>query len=89
MPHRSAYPKTDIQLSVLPCSSPLFSLDVAIADFYVFGWLKQQFFGRTLDNEQILPETVTEILSELPKDEVKSVFHLKSKLFNLILTASS
>jgi hypothetical protein len=44
---------------------------LAIADFHPFGWLKQRLSGRTLDNEENLPETITEILSELPKHEVK------------------
>jgi hypothetical protein len=53
---------------------PLYSPDMPIAEFYLFGRLKQQFSGRTLECEKNLLETITEILSELPKDEVKSVF---------------
>jgi hypothetical protein len=52
-----------------------------IADFYLFGRLKQQLSGMTLDNEENMLETITEILSELPKREVKSTFvHWKRKM---------
>jgi hypothetical protein len=47
---------------------------LAIADFYLLGWLKQQPSGRTLDSGENVLEVVAEILSELPKDEVKSLF---------------
>jgi hypothetical protein len=46
---------------------------VPIADFYLLGQLKQ-LSGRTSDTEQNVLETVTEILNESPKGEVKSAF---------------
>jgi hypothetical protein len=52
--------------------SPLDSPDLAIADLYSLRWLKQQLAGRTLDNGQNVLETVTDVLSGLPKDEVNS-----------------
>jgi hypothetical protein len=53
---------------------------LAIADFYLFGRLKQQFSGRTLDNEENVLETITKILNEPPQEEVKSVFvHWKER----------
>jgi hypothetical protein len=53
---------------------------LAIADFDVFGRLKQQLSGRTLDSEENVLETITEILSELPKDQMKSAFvHWKER----------
>jgi hypothetical protein len=54
--------------------------DLAFADFYLFGQLKQQLIGRTLDHEQKVLETFTEVLSGPPKDEMKSVFlHWKQR----------
>jgi hypothetical protein len=52
-----------------PCSP-----DQAITHFYLFGRLKQPFSEKTLDSEKNVFETITEILSELPKDELKSAF---------------
>jgi hypothetical protein len=48
------------------------SLDLAIADFYLFRQLKWQLSGRTINSEHNASVMVIEILSELPKDEVKS-----------------
>jgi hypothetical protein len=57
-----------------------YSPNLAIADFYLFGRLKQELFGRALDNEENVFDTITEILSELPKYQVKSVFvHWKER----------
>jgi hypothetical protein len=55
---------------------PPYLPDLAIADFYfyLFGRLKQQLSGRSLDSEENVLETITEILSDLPNDEVKSGF---------------
>jgi hypothetical protein len=39
---------------------------LAIADFDLFDRLKQQLSGRTLDSEENVLKTVTEILSERP-----------------------
>jgi hypothetical protein len=59
---------------------PQDSSTVAIADFYLFVRLKRQLLQSTLDSEENLLETVTEIRSELPNDKVKSSFvHLKEK----------
>jgi hypothetical protein len=53
---------------------------LALADFDLFGWLKQQLSERTLDSEKNLFEMVIEILIDLPKDEMKSTFvHWKEK----------
>jgi hemoglobin-like flavoprotein len=42
--------------------------------------MTQQLSGRTLDNEEDVLETITEVLSESPKDEVKSAFvHWKER----------
>jgi hypothetical protein len=45
-----------------------------IADFYLFGRLKQQLYGRILDSDQNVPETITEIPKELPTDGMKNAF---------------
>jgi hypothetical protein len=79
----SGRPKTDgqpaIRASLFP-TPPQFSPDLAIAGFYLFGRLKRQLSGRILDNEENLLETITETLSELPKDEVQSAFvHWKER----------
>jgi hypothetical protein len=69
----------------LPCMSkdrwPTISAFVfPIGDLYLFGGLKQQLSGRTLDSEEYVLEMSTEILSELPKDEFKSAFvHWKER----------
>jgi hypothetical protein len=55
-------------------SYPPDSSDLAIADLYLFGRLKQQLSRKTLDNEENVLETITEILTEAPKDEVKRAF---------------
>jgi hypothetical protein len=47
---------------------------LAIADFDLFGWLKQQLSERTLDIEQKRLETITDLQEELPEDEVKVCF---------------
>jgi hypothetical protein len=47
---------------------------VAITDFYLFEWMKDQLSGRILDREQNLGEMITEILLLLSKDEVKNAF---------------
>jgi hypothetical protein len=53
---------------------------LAIADFYLFSWLKQQLSGGTLDNESNVLERITEILSELRQNEVKRAFaHWKER----------
>jgi hypothetical protein len=44
---------------------------LAIANFRLCGRLKQQLSGRTLGSEANMLETITEILTELPKDEMK------------------
>jgi hypothetical protein len=44
---------------------------LAITDFFLFGQLKQQLSGRILDSEENVLKTMTEIMSELPKDETK------------------
>jgi hypothetical protein len=60
---------------------PACSPDMGIADFYLFGPSKQQLSGRTMHSEKNVLETVSEILSELPKDEVKNAFeHWKRKM---------
>jgi hypothetical protein len=66
VPHCSAYPKTDGQPSVRP-----YSPDLVIADFYLFGRLKQQLSRKTLESEENVLETITEILGKLRKYEVK------------------
>jgi hypothetical protein len=59
---------------------PRYSPDFATADNYLFGPLKQQLSRKTLDSEQNALETATEILSGLPKDELKNVFlHWKKR----------
>jgi hypothetical protein len=59
---------------------PTYSPGLAIANFYLFGRLKQQLSGRILDSEENVLEMITEILSELPKDKVKRVFvHWKER----------
>jgi hypothetical protein len=69
-----------IGASVFPTTHPLYSRDLAIADFYLFGRLKQQLSERTLDSEEKVFETITEILRELPKDEMKNVLvHWKER----------
>jgi hypothetical protein len=56
------------------------SPDLAIADFYLPGRSKQQLSGRTLDSEQNVLETVSEVLSGQPKEEVESAFlHRKER----------
>jgi cell division FtsZ-interacting protein ZapD len=53
---------------------------LAIANFRLFGRLKQQLSGRTMKNEHNVLETVAEILGEFPKAEVKSAFlHRKER----------
>jgi hypothetical protein len=47
---------------------------LAISDFYLFGLVKQKVSVRTLDSEENVLETITEILSEQPKDEAKNAF---------------
>jgi hypothetical protein len=59
---------------VFPTTHPPYSPDLAIAGFYLFGRLKQQLSGRTLDTEKNLLETITDNLRELPNDEVKRPF---------------
>jgi hypothetical protein len=52
-----------------------YSPDLAIVHLYLFGRSRQeQFSGRTLDGEQNTLEAVTEALSRIPKDDVKSTF---------------
>jgi ABC-type xylose transport system substrate-binding protein len=53
---------------------PPYSPGFATADNYLVGRLKQQFSRKTLDSEQNALEMATEILSGLPKDELKTVF---------------
>jgi hypothetical protein len=60
-----------IGASIFPTTHPPYSPDLAIADFYLFGRFKQQLSGRTLDNEENMPETIIEMLNTLPKDKVK------------------
>jgi hypothetical protein len=60
-----------IGASVFPTTDPPYSPDLAIADFYLFGRSKQQLSGRTLDNGENMLETIIEILSTFPKDEVE------------------
>jgi hypothetical protein len=59
---------------------PPYSPDLAIADFCLFGRLKQQLSGSTLDSEEDVLEAAAEILSELLKDEMKSALvHWKER----------
>jgi hypothetical protein len=53
---------------------PLDLPDLAIADLCSLGWSKQRLAGRTLDSGQNVLETVTDVLSGLPKDDVNSAF---------------
>jgi hypothetical protein len=50
-----------------------------MTDFHLFGRLQQQLSGRTLDSEQNVAETVTEILNALPKNKMKSAFYIERK----------
>jgi hypothetical protein len=59
---------------------PPHSPDLAIAGFYLFGRLKRQLSGRTLDSEDNVLETITETLSELPKDEIKVRSGIEKKM---------
>jgi hypothetical protein len=47
------------------------SPDLAIADLYLFGRLRKQLSRKTLDIEENVLKTITEILREAPSDEVK------------------
>jgi hypothetical protein len=59
---------------------PLYSRDFAIVESYLFGRLKQQLSGRTVDSEQNGLERVTDALSELPLDDMKNAFlHWKER----------
>jgi histone-lysine N-methyltransferase SETMAR len=59
---------------------PPYSPDLAIADVHLFGRFEQQLSGTTLNSEENVLETVTEIRSELPNSEVKSAFrHWKER----------
>jgi hypothetical protein len=63
---------------------PEYSRDLAIADFDMFGHLKQELSGRTLEGEQNVLETVTEILNGLPKDEVRdALLHWRKRCQSL------
>jgi hypothetical protein len=55
---------------------------LAIAESYLFEWFTQQVSGTISDTEQNVLETFTEILNELPKDEVKSAFCVGRKHVN-------
>jgi hypothetical protein len=59
---------------------PPYSPDLAIADLYMFGRLKQQLSGRTLDSEQNVLETVTEILGVTETRSEKCIFALQTKM---------
>jgi hypothetical protein len=54
--------------------------NLAISDFCLLWLLKKQLSGRTLDSEQNVLETVINLLSGRPKDEMKSaLLHLKER----------
>jgi hypothetical protein len=55
----------------------LYSPDLSIAGFSLFERLKQQFPGRTLESEENVPETVTEILNQLQNDVKSVLLHWK------------
>jgi hypothetical protein len=49
-------------------------------DFDLFGRLKQKLSGRTLESEENVLDTITEILRELPKDDVtRALVHWKER----------
>jgi hypothetical protein len=50
----------------LRISRALYSFDLSMADFHLFGRLEQQFSGRIMDREQNVPEIVIEVISGLP-----------------------
>jgi hypothetical protein len=57
---------------------------LAIAAFYLFGRLKQRLSEKTLDSEEKVLEAITEILSEPPKNEVKSAFLHWKKIYQSV-----
>jgi hypothetical protein len=63
-----------IGASLFPTTHFPHSLDLPIADFYLFSRVKQELSGTALDNEKNVLEMTTEGPSELPKDEVKKAF---------------
>jgi hypothetical protein len=52
---------------------PRYSPDLAFASFNLLGPLRQQLSERTLGSELTVLEHVTEALTGLPKDEVKTM----------------
>ena len=53
---------------------PAFSPDIAISDFYLFGYVKDQLKGKTFESADSLLDEVTEILSKIPQDTLKHAF---------------
>jgi hypothetical protein len=72
-------PGTNGQPSGHSCSPRPYSPDLAMSNFYLFGRLKRQLYGRTMDSEPNLLETVTQILNESSKNERKNVFLHRKK----------
>ena len=53
---------------------PDFSRDIAISDFCLFSYVKDQLKGKTFESADSLLDEVTEILSKIPLDTLKHVF---------------
>jgi histone-lysine N-methyltransferase SETMAR len=54
---------------------PIYSPDLAPSDFYLLGKIKGRLVGKAIRDENDLLEQIIEILNEIPKDELMSVFN--------------
>jgi hypothetical protein len=63
-----------IRLKCKRVSHPPYSLDMAIADFYLFCVLKQKLRGIDVSDDKELKREILTIFQGIPSDELKTSF---------------
>jgi hypothetical protein len=78
--HNSRWPTAKIvsqEMTHLMCKrmpNPSYSPDLAIADFYLFGLLKQKLQGIDVSDTEELKSKILRIFQDIPSDELKQSF---------------
>jgi hypothetical protein len=63
-----------VRLRCVRIPHPAYSPDLAICDFWLFGRLKREFPGITIDTEEDLIEQILIIRQSIPQSEIRRTF---------------
>jgi hypothetical protein len=63
-----------VRLRCVRIPHPVYSPDLAISDFWLFGRIKRELQGITIDTEEDLIEQILTILQSIPQSEITRAF---------------